>query len=146
MDKLELLEYYGTPHWGSISLFQMVHDLGVAKVFPLCYAPGVHLDYARVEVAVKGGHIDADCLMLVANFQEVMQHPTTIKPKAFCIYQYDWNSPNPLLIFHQDEHWTITILEAWFKLKYVDEQRHRIDNLKANGNPFADLKDLEQPA
>ena len=139
MDKEEILSYYGTPHFGKVSIFQMVRDLGAAGVFPLCYGRGVHLDYVRKERAIRGGHEDVDHLVLVTNLQAVRQS-AEMKTKAFCVYSYDWNAAD-LLTFHADE-WTFLVRNAWFALRYVESERAAVENLKPNGNTFADLKEL----
>ena len=142
MTKDELVEYYSSPHWGAISLFQMIRDLGAAGVFPLGYGRGVHLDYVRKERAIRGGYEDVDHLVLVTNMQAIREK-AEVKAKAFCVYSYDWNM-RELLTFHRNEQWEFLIRNAWLALDYVAAAREWIAELKINGNPFADLKELSK--
>lgn len=141
MDKEEILSYYGFPRFGTVSIFQMVRDLGAAGVFPLSYGRGVHLDYVRKERAIRNGYEDVDHLVLVTNLQAVRQS-AEVKAKTFCVYSYDWNAADSLLTFHADDYWPYLVRNAWFALRYVDNERASVENLKPNGNTFADLKEL----
>jgi len=141
MNKEEILRFYGTPNWGPKSLFQMIRELGAAGMFPLHYAPGVHLDYVRKERIQHGGQrTDIDALVLAANYNAAVRDGES--GKAFCVYLYDFANAN-LLTFHADSAWIEAIVNTWLSLRYVDNERAAVVRYHPiPGNPFSDLEEL----